>query len=76
MRDKKKYVTGFGVGVLCTVLVGGAVFWGYSKLGPETVLSNPQHREKLAYLESLIDKYYLEDKEEDELAEGIYTGLI
>ncbi|MFR0076325.1 MAG: S41 family peptidase [Blautia sp.] len=76
MRDKKKYVTGFGAGVLCTVLVGGAVFWGYSKLGPETVLSNPQHREKLAYLESLIDKYYLEDKEEDELAEGIYTGLI
>ena len=27
-------------------------------------------------LEELIDTYYLEDKDEDELAEGLYAGLI
>ena len=32
--------------------------------------------QKLEYLEELIDTYYLEDKDEDELAEGLYAGLI
>ena len=76
MEDKKKYVAGFLGGILCTVVIAGALFFAYVKTQPETVLSDLSHRRKLAYLENLIDQYYLEDKDEDELAEGIYTGLI
>ncbi len=62
--------------MLCVLLAGGLIFAGWQLLGPKTVLSDPAHRQKLAYLEKLIDQYYLEDKDEEELAEGIYTGLV
>ena len=47
---------------------------GYAADG--TVLSDSARVQKLEYLEELIDTYYLEDKDEDELAEGLYAGLI
>mgnify|MGYP005809385441 FL=1 len=76
MKEKKKFAAGFGAGVICVLVIGGLFLAGGRLLGPETVLSDYQHRQKLAYLESLIDQYYLEDKDEEQLAEGIYTGLI
>lgn len=41
-----------------------------------TVLSNPAYVQKLGYLEDLIDENYLGEKKEEDLAEGLYTGLI
>ena len=41
-----------------------------------TVLSNPAYVQKLGYLEELIDENYLGEKKEEDLAEGLYTGLI
>lgn len=76
MKDKKKFAAGFGAGVICVLIIGGLLLAGVKLLGPKTVLSDYQHRQKLAYLEKLIDQYYLEDKDEDQLAEGIYTGLL
>lgn len=76
MEDKRKFLKAFAAGALCALAAAGLAFFGWQKLQPQTVLSDSAHREKLAYLENLIDKYYLEDKDEEELAEGIYTGLI
>lgn len=76
MKDRKKFAAGFTAGVVCVLVVVGLVAVGWHFLQPETVLSDYKHRQKLAYLESLIDQYYLEEKDEEELAEGIYTGLI
>ena len=43
---------------------------------PETgVLSDLSHVTKLEMLEEMIDQYYLEEKDEELLAEGLYKGL-
>lgn len=40
------------------------------------VLSVPSHRAKIAFLEDLIEREYLEEVDEEELAEGMYAGLL
>ena len=39
-------------------------------------MSYSAHVKKLRELETMIDRYYLNEKDEEELAEGVYTGLI
>ncbi len=41
-----------------------------------SAVSNEAVMEKINKLETLIDQYYMEDVEEDTLAEGIYKGLL
>lgn len=77
MKDRK-YLKGVLSGVLGTVLVFTVlarvgILVGVSGNG---VLSNPRYVQKLEYIESMIDASYLGDKDEDELAEGLYAGLL
>jgi carboxyl-terminal processing protease len=44
--------------------------------GGNGVLSNSAYVEKLEYIESMIDSSYLGEIDEDDLAEGMYAGLI
>lgn len=59
--------------ILCTGIYLGNFVMQY---GNDSVLSDPDHVEKLKYLEELIDQNYLGEKDEEDLAEGLYTGLI
>ena len=67
----------FGTAFTVAVAAGGYAGYKYAQVPADgTVLSDSARVQKLEYLEELIDTYYLEDKDEDELAEGLYAGLI
>lgn len=58
--------------VVAAVMLGRFV----SIYGGDTVLANRGYAEKLRVLERVIDANYLEEKDEDSLAEGMYAGLL
>lgn len=74
----KQFWKGMAAGIFCTAVIAAGGIFGYLHAGDlgKSVLSDPAHVQKLKYLESLIDTYYLEEKDEEQLAEGLYTGLI
>lgn len=76
--ENKEFIKGLAVGVLSAAVIALGGYLGYLRADSahSTVLSDRTHVEKLGYLESLIDTYYLEEKDEDDLAEGLYAGLI
>lgn len=71
---KKGVVTGaLGMCALCA----GLYFGNYLlRSFDDSVLSDSSHVEKLEYIEELIDAQYLGEKDEEQLAEGLYTGLV
>ncbi|MBU5479670.1 S41 family peptidase [Blautia sp. MSJ-19] len=71
----KEYMTGILTGVLVTALAAGGLQLAQRDTG-SGVLADSSHVKKVEYLESLIDQKYLGEVDEDELAEGIYAGLI
>lgn len=71
----KEYVTGILTGALVTALVAGGLTYAHQKMSGG-VLSDPAHVEKVEYLEKLIDQEYLGEVNEDDLAEGVYAGLV
>ena len=73
MKDRT-YIKGFVAGILTAAVAAAGVYAGYS-LQDRGVLSDPEHTQKLRYLESLIDREYLEEKDEESLAEGLYAGF-
>lgn len=71
----KEYIRGVITGVLAAAAVAAGACFGYTRLAGG-VLSDSQHVQKLRFLEALIDQEYLGEKDEDNLAEGLYKGLI
>ena len=61
-----------GGAVAAAVMLGRFV----SIYGGDTVLANREYAEKLRTLEKIIDTNYLEEKDKDALAEGMYAGLL
>lgn len=76
MKDNE-YWKGVLTGVLGAGVIAAGGFLGYVQSdSKETgVLSNSSYTRKINYLESLIDEYYLDEVNEEELAEGMYAGL-
>lgn len=76
--SNKEFWKGMAVGIFSAAVIAAGGFLGYLHAGTSgsSVLSDPARVQKLAYLESLIDTYYLEEKDEEQLAEGVYTGLL
>ena len=65
----KEFWKGAVAGALVVTCIGTGVFAG-------TALGDRKCTSKLAYLEELIDRYYLGDKDEEKLQEGLYAGLL
>lgn len=72
-KQFKKGLLAGALGLLC-VEVGAGL--GIGKALGGSVLTDPGFLSKLTSLEYLIDNYYLEDADKEELKEGIYTGLV
>lgn len=75
---EKDFWKGMTAGALAVVMIvgGGYAGYRYGLYGRDTVLSDSEHVQKLTYLEKLIDAYYLEEKDSEQLAEGLYAGLL
>ncbi len=75
---KKGIVAGFLAGVLVmSGIVGVAVASGAVIVGPGGNSSDLSHvLQKVNLLEGYIDKYYLNETEEEKYADGIYKGLV
>lgn len=73
--DKNK-VKGFVTGVLCTALVGAGIFGGRYVLSNKDHAVNQESVQKAKAIESLIDKYYLDEIDNDELESYLYKGLM
>lgn len=73
--DKNK-VKGFVTGVLCTALVGAGIFGGRYVLSNKDHAVNQESVQKAKTIESLIDKYYLDQIDNDELESYLYKGLM
>lgn len=71
----KEYVTGILTGVLVTAAAVGGLQFAHQKING-SVLADASNVEKVEYLEKLIDQEYLGDINKDDLAEGIYAGLV
>ena len=71
----KEYTAGVLAGVLVvTLAVGGVKFVQQRQYNG--VLSDTSHVQKIEYLEKLIDQEYLGEVDNDEMAEGVYAGLV
>ena len=73
---EKNKVKGFVTGVLCNVLVGGVIFGGCYVLSNKDHAVNKESVQKAKAIESLIDKYYLDKIDNDELESYLYKGLM
>ena len=71
----KEYAAGVLTGALVVTLAAGGVKFVQQQLD-NGVLSDFSHVQKIEYLEKLIDQEYLGDVDKDEMAEGVYAGLI
>ena len=77
--ENKEFLKGAAVGVVLTaaVALGGFTAWVRENTpAKNTVLSDKGTRDKLEYLETLIDAKYMDEKDEEKLEEGLYAGLI
>ena len=71
----KEYASGVLTGVLVVALaVGGVKFVQQRQYNG--VLSDSSHVQKIEYLEKMIDQEYLGEVDNDEMAEGVYAGLV
>lgn len=74
MRNKD-YIRGVFTGVVVTVLAVCGLNLAHQYL-IGGVLTDASHTAKIEYLEKLIEQEYLGEVDEEELAEGVYAGLI
>ena len=72
----KEFWKGTVAGALVVVCVTAGAYAGSGLATKNTVLGDSKCRSKLTYLENLIDEYYLGDKDEEKLQEGLYVGLL
>lgn len=71
----KEYVKGLVSGILITAVIVTGFNYAESLFG-KSVLSDSSHVQKIRQLENMIDANYLGDVDEEDLAEGVYAGLI
>lgn len=72
---KKEFIKGVAAGITFSLAVAAGGYAGY-KIRDEGVLSEPEHVQKIRALETLIHRDYLGEIDEEQLAEGLYSGLV
>lgn len=72
----KEFWKGAVVGALVMACISVGAYVGADLATKDTILGDRKCTSKLTYLENMIDEYYLGDKDEEKLREGLYTGLL
>lgn len=75
MADKE-FKKGLITGILITVCISTGISLGIGYVSKDSILSDKQCVKKIKLLENLIDTYYLDETDEEQLKEGLYTGLV
>ena len=80
MKNKTRFVPGFLLGMLAMLVVVAGIGIGiyFSDIGVSTSKDTnavSRAEKKLKALEEVIDTYYLEDTDKENLEEGLYKGL-
>lgn len=79
MNNKKnKFIPGFMLGILSMVILIGSVYGGMflAKRDIQKISITDQTKDKMDDLKGLIDYYYLETADTNDLQDGVYKGLI
>ena len=86
MENKKQFIKGFAVGILVTVLLVGGIFAGSNALtkasdekkaeSGELNLTSSQVEDKITEIETLVQNYYLNDIDTDQVENYLYKGMI
>ena len=72
-------VVGAGVTFLIALLIAIIVLVAYRNRAPETAMNTIIDEDcagKLDFIQGLIEQYYYEDVDEEDLREGVYSGLV
>ena len=72
---KKEFIKGIAAGITISLAVAAGGYAGY-QIRDRGVLSDSEHVQKIRALEALIQRDYLGEIDENQLAEGLYAGLI
>lgn len=72
---KKDFIKGMAAGITVSLAVAAGGYAGY-QIRDKGVLSDSEHVQKIRVLENLIQRDYLGEIDEKQLAEGLYAGLI
>lgn len=78
MNNKKIWLSGFLGGAAVMLLLGTGAFYVQYRTFPflgESVITG-ESGEKAAQIEQIIEEHYLENVDEDTLAEGMYAGMM
>ena len=75
--EKKEYITGVVTGVLVTLCVGAAAFLGYqlAEIKMTTAL-NRHTKDKIQYIESVVESEFFGEIDVEYMREGMYMGLL
>lgn len=75
-KKSKQFKKGLLTGVLGVVCAELGLGLGLGMVFKDSVITDPGFVTKLGVLERMIDEYYLEETREEDLKEGLYTGLL
>lgn len=81
MRNQGKFLKGFVLGLLLMALASAGGFYMYTAGNPfggreSSSMVSGERRDKIKYLQDIIDRYYLNDADYDKMAEGMYAGMV
>lgn len=80
MKNKTRFIPGFLLGMFAMLVVVAGIGMGiyFSDMGINTsdeTMATDKAEKKLKVLEEVIDAYYLEDTDKEDLENGLYKGL-
>ena len=80
MKNKTRFIPGFLLGMFAILVVVAGIGVGiyFSDMGINTsdeTMATDKAEKKLKVLEEVIDAYYLEDTDKEDLENGLYKGL-
>lgn len=79
MESGGKFLKGFILGLLLMALVSAGGFYAYTTVGQAktaSALTDKESMDKISYLKSLIDAYYLNEADDEKMKEGMYAGMV
>ena len=72
----KNFKAGFLLGVILTAVLALGIGAGIYISAPNGATVNDRTKDKMNLIEKLVDAYYLEKIDKDELCEGTYKGMV